>query len=98
MFGLKRIERKLDWLIAKEVRMVKVLEDLAAQVRANTDAEASAIVVLNGIADRVAAAVTAAIANGASEADLAPVKDEVAALQASAAALSAAVVANTPAA
>ena len=78
--------------------MAKVLDDLAAQVKANTDAEASAVIVLNGIADRIAQAVTAAIGNGATEAELAPVSDEVAALKASADSLSAAVVANTPAA
>jgi len=78
--------------------MPKVLDDLAAQVKANTDAEASAVIVLNGIAARIAAAVQAAIANGATAEELAPVSDEVTALKSSADALSAAVVANTPAA
>ena len=75
-----------------------VLDDLAAQVKANTDAEASAVIVLNGIAGRIQTAVDAALANGATAAELQPVTDEVAALKASADALSAAVVANTPSA
>jgi hypothetical protein len=76
----------------------QVLADLAAQVKVNTDAEDSAIKVLNGIAARIDAAVAAAIANGATAAELAPVSDEVTALKASSDALAAAVVANTPAA
>jgi len=75
-----------------------VLDSLANQVKANTDAEASAVIVLNGIAGRIQKAVDAALANGATEAELQPVSDEVAALKASSDALAAAVVANTPAA
>jgi hypothetical protein len=75
---------------------VKVLDDLASQVKANTDAEAAAVVVLNGIGARVQAAVQAAIANGATAEELAPVQAEVDSLKASADALSAAIVANTP--
>lgn len=74
------------------------LDALAAQVKANTDAEAAAVIVLNGIAARIQAAVDAAVAGGASAADLAPVQAEVDSLKASSDALSAAVVANTPAA
>lgn len=75
-----------------------VLDSLKAQVQASTDAEASAVVLINGIGARVQAAVNAAIANGATADELAPVQDEVNAMKASADALSAAVVANTPAA
>jgi hypothetical protein len=75
-----------------------VLDQLAAQVKTNTDAEASAITVLNGIAARIQAAVDAALANGATAAQLAPIVDEVTALNNSATALAAAVVASTPAA
>jgi len=75
-----------------------VLDALAAQVKANTDAEDSATLLINGIAARIQAAVDAAIANGATAEELVPVTDEVAALKKSADALSAAVVANTPAA
>lgn len=74
------------------------LDALAAQVTQNTSVEASALAVINGIAARIQAAVDAAIAGGASAADLAPVTDEIAALKASSDALSAAVQANTPAA
>ena len=74
------------------------LDALAQQVKANTDAEAAAVTVLNGIGDRIKAAVDKAIANGATAAELAPVNDEVNALKASADALGAAIVANTPAA
>jgi hypothetical protein len=74
------------------------LDALAQQVKANTDAENAAVTVLNGIAGRIDTAVQAALANGATAAELQPVSDEVAALKSSADALSAAVVANTPAA
>ncbi len=74
------------------------LDALAAQVKANTDAEASAVTVITGIAARIQAAVDAAIAGGATAEDLKPVTDEVAALKASSDALSAAIVANTPSA
>jgi hypothetical protein len=76
----------------------QVLTDLAAQVQANVDAESSAVVVINGIAARMQAAVDAALANGATAAELAPVSQEVSNLKASSDALSAAIVAATPAA
>lgn len=75
-----------------------ILDDLAAQVKATTDAEDAAILVLNGIAARIQAAVDAAVAGGATAAQLQPVQDEVNALKAKTDELSAAVVANTPAA
>jgi hypothetical protein len=52
----------------------------------------SATVALNGVAARIQAAVDAAIANGATAAELAPVQDEVNALKASSDALAQAVV------
>lgn len=64
---------------------------LAAAVTKTTDVEDAAIQALNGIAGRITAAVDAALANGATAAELAPV-------QAAADALAAAIVANTPAA
>ncbi len=76
----------------------QILADLQAQVKAATDAEDSATILINGFAARVQAAVDAAIANGATAAELAPVQDEVNALKASSDALAAAVVANTPSA
>lgn len=81
----------------KEAPMANpILDTLAAQVQANTDAEASATTLINGFAARVQAAITAALAGGATAAELAPIQAEVDALKASAAALAAAVVANTP--
>jgi hypothetical protein len=76
---------------------VPVLDALAAQVAANVSAEQSAVILINGIASRIQTAVTNAIAGGASADQLAPIQAEVTALQTSATALAAAVVANTPA-
>jgi len=75
-----------------------ILTDLEAQVKATTDVEDSATALINGIAGRIQAAVDAALANGATAAELQPVTNEVAALKAASDALSAAVIANTPAA
>ena len=73
---------------------------LAAQVKANTDAEAAAVVVLNGVAARIDAAVAAALAAnpGITAAQLQGITDEATSLKGSAADLAAATVANTPAA
>ena len=75
-----------------------ILASLSDAVTKQTTVDASAVALINGISDRLAAAVAAALANGASEAELAPVQAEVDALNAGADALSAAVTANTPAA
>ena len=75
-----------------------LLDDLAKQVQANTDAEASAVLFINGEAARIQAAVDKALAGGATAAELAPIQAEIDAMKASADALGAAVVANTPAA
>ncbi len=71
------------------------LDALAAAVTKITDTADSAIALINGIAARVQAAVDAAIANGATAAELAPVQAEADALSAKADALGAAVAANT---
>jgi len=73
-----------------------VLEALRVEVENDTAVMASATTLINGIAARVQAAVNAALQNGATEAELAPVQAEVDALKAGAADLSAAVEANTP--
>jgi len=75
-----------------------ILDSLTQQVAASTDAEASAILLINGIAARIQTAIDAAIAGGATATELAPVTAEVTAMRTSAAALSLAVVQNTPAA
>lgn len=76
------------------------LAALATQVKANTDAEAAAVTVMNGFADRVNAAVAKALADnpGISADQLQAITDETASMKTSADALAAAVVANTPAA
>lgn len=71
-----------------------VLDDLATSVTNATGAMASATTLINGIAARVQAAVDAAIAGGATPAQLAPVQAEVDALNAASADLSKAVAAN----
>lgn len=75
-----------------------ILASLQAQVAQSISVETSAQVLIEGFVVRVQSAVDAALANGATAAELAPVQAEVDAMAASAAALSAAVVANTPAA
>ena len=73
----------------------KILDDLQAAVTRATTVEASAVELINGISARIQTAVSAALANGATAAELAPVQAEVDALKASSDALSAAVTANT---
>lgn len=72
-----------------------ILAALEAEVADATTVMASATALINGFAARVQAAVDAAIANGATAAELAPVQAEIDALNAAGEALAAAVVANT---
>jgi hypothetical protein len=72
----------------------QILADLAAVVERTKTIENSAVTLINGIAKRVQDAIDKALAGGASAADLAPVQDEVNAMNASADALAAAVAAN----
>lgn len=74
---------------------VPVLTDMATAVTNATTVMGSAKVLLDGFAARLQAAIDAALANGATAEELAPVQGEVDALNASSADLSAAVVANT---
>lgn len=87
---LDRIEAKLDRLLAKaehmEVTMTGDLDALSAQVAETTDVEKSAIVLIEGIAAKLAEA-------GTDPAKLTALQGE---LHASSAALAAAVTANTP--
>ncbi len=73
-----------------------ILGDLETSVTNATTVMASATALINGIAARIQAAVDAALANGATAEELAPVQAEADALKASASDLSAAVEANTP--
>lgn len=75
----------------------EILDALAAQVEKNKTVEGSAAVLINGFSARLQAAVDAALANGATAEQLAPITDEVTALNSSATDLAAAVAANTPA-
>lgn len=90
--SLKRIEARQEHLervlLLEGKLMTKALEDLAAQVQANTAAEASAVQLIKGLADQLAAAAT----------DPVQVSALAAQLKTSAEALAAAVVANTHAA
>lgn len=78
----------------------QALSDLAAQATKNTDAEAAAVQVINGGADRIQAALDAYKAANPTVSDdqLAGIQSEITALKGSSDALGAAVVANTPAA
>ena len=76
----------------------QILDALQAAVTRATTVEASAVALINGISARIQTAVDAAVANGATAAELAPVQAEIDALSTSAQALSDAVTANTPAA
>ena len=71
---------------------------LQAQVTQNVTVEGSAITLISGIAAQIAAAVAKATAAGATPAELQAVTDLGTSLSASAASLSTAVTANTPAA
>lgn len=71
-----------------------VIGNLESAVERATGAMESATVLINGIAARIAAAVAAAIANGATAEELAPVQAEVDRLNADAEALANAVAAN----
>lgn len=75
-----------------------LLASLAAEVSVVTTVEASAITLINGFQQRLTDAVTTAVANGATADQLAPIQDEINAMEASKTALAAAVTANTPAA
>jgi hypothetical protein len=72
-----------------------VLAELQAEVARDTDVMSSATALINGFAARLDEAVAAALANGATAEELAPITDEVAALKAGADDLAGAVAANT---
>ncbi len=76
---------------------VPSIDDLVAAVAAEDAVVASAITLINGIATMISNAVAAAIANGATAAQLSALTAVTTDVQAQAAALAAAVAANTPA-
>jgi hypothetical protein len=77
-----------------------LLSALSQQVAQTETVIQSAVVLINGISARIQTAIDAALANGATAAELAPVQNEIDALDAATTALSAAVAniptANTP--
>lgn len=75
-----------------------VLDQLKKEVEADVTVMGSATKLINGFAARLQAAVDAALANGATAEELAPVTDEIAALNAGSSELATAISANTPAA
>lgn len=90
--AVTQLSKKFD-LLARYVRaeteiVVKELDDLTAAVQADTDAENSAITLIQGLAAQIQA----------NAADPAKIAELAAKLTASSSALAAAVVANTPAA
>ena len=72
-----------------------VLESLRQQVETTVGVIQSAIVFINGVTGRIEAAVAAALANGATEAELAPVQAEVDALRDHTQAMADAIAANS---
>lgn len=78
--------------------MSQILDNLAAAVTNATNVQDGAATLISGFAARTQAAIDAAVANGATAEQLAPVQNEVDALNTSATALAAAVAANTVAA
>jgi len=85
---LATLNVKVDYLILRGVELMADLSALQAQVKANTDVEASAIVLIQGLAAQIAAA-------GTDPAKLQELQNQ---LNTSASALAAAITANTPAA
>jgi chromosome segregation ATPase len=88
---LQTINRKLDWLhkqiTTQGVQMSKELDDLTAEVAADTAIESSAVKLIQGLAAQIAAAGTDPVA----------LKALTDSLTTSSTALAAAVTANTPA-
>lgn len=78
--------------------MNPILQSLADQVTQTTTVEASAKVLIDGFTKRMTDAIAAAVANGASADEIAPVQKEVDAMKQSSADLATSVAANTPAA
>lgn len=87
--SLARIERLLLTLTREEMKMSTWIEDLAAQVEANTNAETSAITLIQGLVTQ--------LENVQAAGDLSKLPAITQALKSSGDALAAAILANTPA-
>lgn len=79
------------------LQMVQVIDELKTAVTAENGVIESAVVLINGISDRVAVAVAAALAANPGV-DLTPLTDLTTSINQEASALASAVAANTPAA
>lgn len=86
------------WFKQLQIMRVKmanpILNDLATQVTATVGVMQSAETFINGTAARVQAAVDAALLNGATAAELAPVQAEIDAMKTESGNLAAAIAAN----
>lgn len=74
------------------------IDPLVAQVKADDDIVDSAVIWINGSIARIQTAVDAALANGATGAELQPLTDEIAVQKGKVQAVADAIAANTPAA
>jgi hypothetical protein len=97
-FLTEAIRKQTEIFIMSQTALDTALAALAAQTEANTSAIASAEMVIGGIAGQVKAAVDAALAAGATPAQLAAVQALSDKLKTDDAGLAAAIAANTPAA
>jgi len=99
---LARIESKLDAATTRESQQMSKMSDEVALLRRDVQDEktinASAVTLLNGINDRIAAAVEAAKAAGATDEEVAAIEELRVGLASDNAALAKAVTDNTPAA
>jgi len=84
----RRLQATVNQLVKRETTIMSALDDLAAQVKANTDVEQSAVTLIQGIAKQLQDAISAE--------DDAAIQLLSTQLQASATALSEAITANTP--
>ena len=86
---LAHVQASISSILTQERNTMAALDDLTAQVAANTSAEQSAVTLIQGLAAQIAAAVT--------NNDSAALEALAGQLNSSAAALGAAITANTPA-
>lgn len=89
---LARVEQLLEQLLKKERRTMSALDDLKAQVTANTNIEGSAIALIQGMAQKLAAVEAQLQAQGSDVTALNALRLE---LHDSASALAGAITANT---
>jgi alkylhydroperoxidase/carboxymuconolactone decarboxylase family protein YurZ len=96
--GIGQLNTNLEKLLTKMAALDDKITALASAVANLTTVDASAVALINGIAAQIQTAVQAALAAGATPAELAAVQLAIDNITGSAGQLSAAVAANTPAA